>query len=78
MGRRHPLRHPALHIVFGTMTGAILVASANAAPPPHKGCREASKIEYDSARKTHLLQNRFGMYVRTGRVWRRSYWYCIY
>jgi len=58
---------------------AILVlpcSSANAVQPPSDHCRAASKIEYDSARKQFLLRNRFGTYVRTGRIWRRHYWYC--
>jgi hypothetical protein len=54
---------------------AFSAASAHAQSPP-EGCRAASKIEYDSARRTYLLQNRFGRYVRTGRLWRRHYWYC--
>jgi hypothetical protein len=51
-------------------------SSANAVQPPSDHCRAASKIEYDSARKQFLLRNRFGTYVRTGRIWRRHYWYC--
>ena len=60
-------------------TAAILVlpcSSANAVQPPSDHCRAASKIEYDSAKKQFLLRNRFGAYVRTGRIWRRHYWYC--
>jgi hypothetical protein len=55
---------------------ALLSSSANAVQPPSDRCRAASKIEYDSARKQFLLRNRFGAYVRTGRIWRRHYWYC--
>jgi len=62
------------------VVAAILVAlcslSANAAQSPWEGCRTASKIEYDSAKRQYLLHNRFGMYVRTGGFWRRHYWYC--
>ena len=54
----------------------LLCSPANAAQPPADRCRAASKIEYDSARKQFLLRNRFGAYVRTGRIWRRYYWYC--
>jgi hypothetical protein len=50
--------------------------SANAVQPPSEHCRAVSKIEYDSAKKQFLLRNRFGAYVRTGRIWRRHYWYC--
>jgi hypothetical protein len=55
---------------------ALLISSANAVQPPSDHCRAASKIEYDSAGKQFLLRNRFGAYVRTGRIWRRHYWYC--
>jgi len=55
---------------------ALLCSSANAVQPPSDHCRVASKIEYDSARKQFLLRNRFGAYVRTGRIWHRHYWYC--
>ena len=51
-------------------------SSAHAVQPPSEGCRAASKIEYDSAKKQYLLRNRFGFYVRNGRIWRRHYWYC--
>lgn len=53
-----------------------LHSSAQAVQPPADHCRAASKIEYDSAKKQFLLRNRFGAYVRTGRIWRRHYWYC--
>jgi hypothetical protein len=58
---------------------AILVffhSSANTAQPPAEPCRAASKVEYNSAKKQHLLRNRFGFYVRNGPIWRRLYWYC--
>lgn len=55
---------------------ALVSSSANAVQPPSEHCRAATKIEYDSARKQFLLRNRFGAYVRTGRIWRRHYWYC--
>jgi hypothetical protein len=62
--------------------GALFIASApsraHAAQPPWNGCRPASKIEYDSAKRNYLLRNRFGMYERTGGLWRRHYWYCHY
>ena len=59
-----------------TVMLALLCSSANAVQPPLDHCRVASKAEYDSARKQFLLRNRFGAYVRTGRIWRRHYWYC--
>jgi hypothetical protein len=55
---------------------ALLSSSVNAVQPPAEHCRAASKIEYDSAKRQFLLRNRFGAYVRTGRIWRRHYWYC--
>jgi hypothetical protein len=61
------------------MIGAMSVgfgAAASVDLPPREGCRAASNIEYDSAQKRYLLRNRVGMYVRTGRIWRRRYWYC--
>jgi hypothetical protein len=59
--------------------GIMLIAfasSANAKQPPGERCRVVSKIEYDSAKRSSLLSNRFGRYVATGRAWRRQYWYC--
>jgi hypothetical protein len=53
-----------------------LCSPAKAVQPPSDHCRLVSKIEYDSAKKQFLLRNRFGVYVRTGRLWRRHYWYC--
>jgi hypothetical protein len=55
---------------------ALLCSLAKAVQPPSDHCRVVSKIEYDSAKKQFLLRNRFGGYVRTGRIWRRQYWYC--
>jgi|GraSoiStandDraft_4_1057263.scaffolds.fasta_scaffold1114027_2 hypothetical protein len=54
----------------------ILAAPANAVQPPREGCRPVAKIEYSSAKKQYLLRNRFGIYLRTGRIWRPRYWYC--
>jgi hypothetical protein len=55
---------------------AALSSQANAVQPPSDQCRAVTKIEYDSAKKQFLLRNRFGAYVRTGRIWRWHYWYC--
>ena len=44
--------------------------------PPLKTCSAVDKREYDSAKKQKLLRGRFGYYVRTGRVFRRYYWFC--
>jgi hypothetical protein len=59
--------------------GLILIAfvsSSNAEQPPGKQCVSVSKQEYDSAKRQKLLDTRFSTYVRTGRLGRRSYWYC--
>ena len=44
--------------------------------PPAPGCAAITKAEYDAAKKQHLLNARFGNYLRTGRPLRRAYWYC--
>jgi hypothetical protein len=64
----------ALVLAAGTL--AFLSTPAIAVQPPSEHCRPASKIEFESAKKDFLLRSRFGGYVRTGRVWRRHYWYC--
>jgi hypothetical protein len=51
-------------------------AYAKAQQSPRDGCVTVSKIEYDSAKKQYLLSSNNGVYVRTGRFLRRSYWYC--
>jgi hypothetical protein len=61
---------------------AAIVACLSPAPafaeptPPQEGCRPASKLEYDSAKREYLLISRFGRYVRTGNFWRHYYWWC--
>ena len=54
----------------------VALSSVNAEPPPREGCRAVSKIEYNAAKSENLLRQKFGTYVRTGRFWRRFYWYC--
>ncbi|HEY0223377.1 MAG TPA: hypothetical protein VGC38_02570 [Pseudolabrys sp.] len=49
---------------------------ARAQQPPQRGCLAVAKSEYDSAKQKNLLRSRFGNYVRTGRPFRRAYWYC--
>lgn len=51
-------------------------SSAPAQPAPRPGCVAVTKQEYNNARKSKLQQQRFGEYVRTGRVLRRFYWFC--
>ena len=59
-----------------SMLVAVPASSANAQPSPREGCRAVSKVEYNAAKSENLLHARFGRYVRTGRFWRRFYWYC--
>ena len=66
----------AFTAVIGLMLIAFPASSVNAEQPPHKGCVGVSKGAYQSAKKKKLLRNRFGTYVRTGRLWHRYYWYC--
>jgi hypothetical protein len=63
-------------ITLGVCMLAFFSAPSFAQKPPAPDCRRASKIEYDSAKRYHLLRNKFGAYVRTGHFWRRYYWYC--
>jgi len=63
---------------IGLMLIANPASSANADQPPAVGCVAVAKIQYDSAKAQYLLRNRYGMYVRTGRIFRRRYWYCHY
>ena len=55
---------------------AFSCASPDAQQPPWKGCRTASKTEYESAKRDFLLQTSVGAYATTGHWWRRYYWYC--
>jgi hypothetical protein len=61
---------------IGLMLIAFPASSVKAQQRPQPGCHAVSKIEYDSAKRQFLLRNRFGMYVRTGHIFRRHYWYC--
>ena len=77
--RRAHCNAPTKSAAASTAIAAALLLSctpANTAQPPADRCRAASKIEYDSAKKQFLLRNRFGAYVRTGRMWHHYYWYC--
>ena len=55
---------------------AFSCVSLDAQQPPWEGCRTASKIEYESAKRDFLLQTSVGAYATTGHWWRRYYWYC--
>jgi hypothetical protein len=59
-------------LVFGLLTGS----SARAQQAPRANCVAVTKQEYNNARKTKLQQQRFGQYVRSGRVLKRFYWFC--
>jgi hypothetical protein len=70
------IKNGAFTAVIGLMLISFPSSSVNAEQPPRKGCVAVPKIEYDSAKREKLLRNRNGAYVRTGRIWRRYYWYC--
>ena len=77
MKRTRRVRHSAR----GACAAALLLAALSAAmakdqAPPAPGCAAITKAEYDAAKKQHLLNARFGNYLRTGRPLRRAYWYC--
>ena len=62
--------------VIGLMLIAFPSSSVNAEQPYRKGCLAVPKSEYDSANRKKTLRTKFGTYERTGRLWRRYYWYC--
>ncbi len=66
----------ACSVVIGLTLMAFTLSSVNAEEPPRKGCVAVDKREYDAAKREKLLRDRYGAYVRTGRLWRRYYWYC--
>ena len=61
---------------IGSMLIAVPALAANTEQAPYDKCVAVPKIQYDSAKKQNLLEDRFGIYVRTGRFLRRRYWYC--
>lgn len=61
---------------IGFAVAALPLSSTNAQQPPREGCTAVTKSEYTSAKREKLLRNRYGAYVRTGRVLHRFYWYC--
>ncbi len=73
---------PGKAIASVTLVPALILAaflsSVKAQQPLQGGCVTVPKIQYDSAKKQYLLRSRFGMYVRTGGIFRRHYWYCRY
>jgi hypothetical protein len=76
---RHVKNRIAAAILSGVLIAALSVQAVRAAKVPSlpwPGCRLASKLEYQSAKRQYLLRNRVGEYVRTGRFWRRAYCYC--
>jgi hypothetical protein len=73
------LRNNAVPVHPLALIATIFVLSAspaNAVQAPSDQCRAVTKIVYNSAKKQFLLRNRFDVYVRTGRIWRRHFWYC--
>ena len=62
--------------VCGLMLVTFSFLAVNAQQAPDKRCVAVSKQEYDSAKAQNLLRTRYSTYVRTGRLWRRYYWYC--
>ena len=62
--------------VIGSTLIALTPSSVNAEEPPRRGCVAVDKREYDAAKREKLLRDRYSAYVRTGRLWRRYYWYC--
>ena len=70
------IENAACTAVIGLMLIAFPSSSVNAEQPPRKGCVAVDKREYDSAKRENLLRDRYGTYVRTGRLWQRYYWYC--
>ena len=66
----------AMDTVAGLVLGLLMVSSAHAQQAPRANCVAVTKQEYNNARKTKLQQQRFGEYVRTGRVLKRFYWFC--
>jgi hypothetical protein len=77
---REPMIFATAHARGVVVAAAMIVivgSPASALQAPGKDCRQASKIEYESAKHDYLQTGRFGSYVRTGRLWwRRHYWYC--
>ena len=61
---------------IGLALMALPNSPAIAQQPPREGCVAVTKSEYTSAKREKLLRNRYGGYVRTGRVLHRFYWYC--
>lgn len=70
------IENGSLSCAIGLMLIAFPSSSVNAEQPPGKQCVSVPKQEYDSAKRQKLLDTRFSTYVRTGRLGRRSYWYC--
>ncbi len=61
---------------IGLALAVLPISPAAAQQPPRAGCVAVTKSEYASAKREKLLHNRYGGYVRTGRVLHRFYWYC--
>jgi hypothetical protein len=69
-------REIAIAMVAGLVFGLLTGSSARAQQAPRANCVAVTKQEYNNARKAKLQQQRFGQYVRSGRVLKRFYWFC--
>jgi hypothetical protein len=66
-------------VAVAIVIAAVLLACASAIAkpfPPREGCRPVSKIEYNAAKREHLLKSRARVYILTGPFWRRQHWHC--
>jgi hypothetical protein len=66
----------ACAVVMGLMLIPFLPSLATAVEPSHQLCVAVTKKEYDSAKRKKLNHLSIGTYMKTGRIWRRYYWYC--
>ena len=69
-------RRVSIAVVGGLMFGWLPASPARSQQAPRPNCVAVTKQEYNNARKSKLQQQRFGEYVRTGRVLKRFYWFC--
>jgi len=73
------VKKPVNLAVVTSMLIAVGCSSASAQQPPRQGCVAVSKEEFRRSKKrTPYVVMSSGKYVRSGRLWRRYYWYCPY
>jgi hypothetical protein len=64
-------------LLLAAVLSAFTPSSVKAQEPPlREGCRDVSKLEYDTAKREYILISKGGRYVQTGHFWRRAYWWC--